>query len=122
MLLDYQPNFNFVLPAVSEIRSNTCMTITRNPRLWTVWLDYFATGEGRTMMAVIGYASNEDEAKALFFKQFGEWFALGCEAGVGIVHNPVIQYLFSPVALQTMTQSEGLANIVAHASVHLNAS
>lgn len=74
------------------------------------------------MMAVIGYASSEEEAKALFVKQFGDWFAVGCEAGAGVVQNPVVQYLFSPLALQKMTDSETRANVVSYASVHINAS
>lgn len=73
-------------------------------------------------MAVIGYASSEEQAKALFSEKFGDWFKLGCEAAPGVVLNPVIQYLFTSSALQMMTQNAGLANIVAHASVHLNAS
>lgn len=31
---------------------------SRNTKLWTVCQDYFATGEGRTLMARIGYAEN----------------------------------------------------------------
>lgn len=74
------------------------------------------------MMAVIGYASSEEEAKTLFFKQFGEWFSFGCEAGVGVVQNPVVQYLFSPSALQLLTENDARANVAAYASVHINAS
>lgn len=72
------------------------------------------------MMAVIGYASNENEAKELFSKKFGDWFKIGCDAAPGVVQNPVTQYLFSAQALQTITQNEGRANIVVHASVHIN--
>ena len=74
------------------------------------------------MMAVIGYASSEEEAKALFLEKFGDWFTIGCDAAVGVVQNPVVQYLFSPSALQTMTKSEACANVAAYASVHINAS
>ena len=46
-------------------------------KLWTVWIDYFATGEGRTVMAWVGYAGKEVEARAGFAKQFAplplEW-------------------------------------------------
>ncbi len=35
-------------------------------KLWTVWQDYGATGEGRTLMARIAYAQNAQEAVAGF--------------------------------------------------------
>lgn len=34
-------------------------------KLRTVWLDYFGTGEGRTLMARIAYANDAQEAKRL---------------------------------------------------------
>ena len=40
-------------------------------KLWTVWVDYGATGEGRTLMARIGYAEDEADALAAFAKVFG---------------------------------------------------
>ena len=51
------------------------MSTPARPVLWTIWDDYFATGEGRTFMAVIGYATSEEAAKKLFQDQFGDWFA-----------------------------------------------
>lgn len=73
-------------------------------------------------MAIIGYASSEENAKALFKEKFGDWFALGCDAAPGVVQNPVTLFLFSAAALQTMTEKNGTANVVAHASVHINMS
>ena len=98
------------------------MNTTATRSLWTVWLDYFATGEGRSMMAVIGYASNENEAKELFSKKFGDWFKIGCDAAPGVVQNPVTQFLFSTEALQMLTKHNGNANLVVHASIHINMS
>lgn len=113
---------DYALPSLSDICSNACMTTPTRPQLWSVWSDYFATGEGRTLMAVVGYASSEEQAKALFVQQFGEWFALGCEAAPGVVPNPVLEHLFSPVVLQLLTDNDGVANLKAHASVHINMS
>lgn len=72
------------------------------------------------MMAVVGYATSENAAQKLFEEQFGDWFAQGCNAAIGVVQNPVTQFLFSSEALQTLTKHDGKANIVVHASVHLN--
>ena len=73
-------------------------------------------------MAVIGYASTEEQAKALFSDKFGDWFKLGCDAEPGVVLNPVTQYIFTAPALQMMTKNAGTASIVAYGSVHFNMS
>ena len=98
------------------------MSTPARPVLWTISADYFATGEGRTFMAVIGYATSEEAAKKLFQDQFGDWFAQGCEAVAGVVQNPVTQFLFSTEALQMLTKHNGNANLVVHASIHINMS
>ena len=73
-------------------------------------------------MAVIGYASNKEQAKEMFAKQFENWVEMGCEASSGVVQNPVVQYLFTPSALQILTKENGKATLVAHASIHINLS
>ena len=98
------------------------MSTPARPVLWTIWADYFATGEGRTFIADINYNNNEDAAKKLFQDQFGDWFAQGCEAATGVVQNPVTQFLFSTEALQMLTKHNGNANLVVHASIHINMS
>jgi hypothetical protein len=39
-------------------------------KLWTAWLDYYATGEGRTLFARIAYAETAEDA----IRQFGTAF------------------------------------------------
>ena len=58
-------------------------------KLWTVWLNYLATGEGHTIMARVGYAENAQEAIAGFAKDFGEYFAKGAEVMEGVQKNDV---------------------------------
>lgn len=70
------------------------------PVLWTAWLDYFATGEGRSLMACIAFASNEAEIRAHFGRTFDPWYAHGCEAGPGVVRNDLTRTLWSTAALK----------------------
>lgn len=88
------------------------------PCLWTSWLDYSATGEGRTLMLRTTCASSEDDAKRKFQEQFGDYFAQGCEAQVGVVRNEVPTYVLSDAALRFASRSNGNLDICA--SLHVN--
>lgn len=91
-------------------------------KLWTVWVEYGATGEGQTLMALISHAKNVRDAKAQFALQFNDFFASGAEAAGGVVVNEVTQYLFSPRALDAAKRAEGRATIRLTGSLHLNCS
>lgn len=94
------------------------MSTARQPGVWTVWADYMATGEGRTLLTRIAYAMDEEEAKRGFERQFGDYFAMGCEAAPGVVRNRVTTYLLSAAALKLATCRAGNLNIFA--SAHVN--
>lgn len=89
-------------------------------KLWTVWQDYFATGEGRTLMARIGYAEDEQDARAGFGRRFDTYFASGAEAPEGVHENEVTQALFSPAALRRAREMEGRATLELSARFHFN--
>jgi len=80
-------------------------------KLWTVWQDYFATGEGRTLMARIGYAEDEQDSRAGFGRKFDPYFASGAAALEGVHENEVTQALFSPAALKRAREMEGRATL-----------
>jgi hypothetical protein len=88
------------------------------PLLWTTWLDYSATGEGRTLMTRITHAYGPDDARRKFEERFGAYFARGCDAACGIVRNEVVGYLVSEEALNFAQQCNGTLDIVA--SLHVN--
>lgn len=73
-------------------------------------------------MATVGYAHSEEEAREQFSEKFGSWFAQGADAAQGVVRNDFTNYLFSPTALDIFTRNEGRVNVVAFASIHINAS
>jgi hypothetical protein len=92
-------------------------------RLWTAWIQYFATGEGVTIAAVIGYAKTKKEAKQLFTDKFGEYLAIGCEVEPGIVRNEVVELLFSKTLLKRLKDNDGNSGALeAHAEYHVNKS
>ena len=89
-------------------------------KLWTVWLDYFATDEGRSLMACIVYAENEQGAIAGFARHFDEHYAQGAEALEGVHKNEVTQVLFSPLALKRAKELEGRAMVELAGSFYFN--
>lgn len=89
-------------------------------RLWSTWLDYHATGEGRTMMAWIGYATGPKQARERFASVFDEYFARACEAQQGVVRNDLTRYLWSDAALEFIEGCDRRGSIEAHSYVHFN--
>ena len=88
--------------------------------LWTSWLDYYATGEGRTMMAYVGYAKDEACARQQFAEAFDEYFARGCEIERGDVRNELTRLLWSEQALDMFEDCDQRGAIEAKAYVHFN--
>jgi hypothetical protein len=89
-------------------------------KLWTVWQDYFATGEGRTLMAHISYAENAQEAIEGFGREFDPYFASGAEALERVHENDVTQALFAPAAFKRARELEGGATLALTARFHFN--
>lgn len=89
-------------------------------KLWTVYNDYSATGEGRTIQALITYAENEQEAIEKFAKTFDEFWTRGAEAKEGVVKNELVKLLFSPALLKEAKELEGRANVKLFAEFHFN--
>ena len=48
--------------------------------LWTIWADYFATGEGRTILGLICSASSPQDARQRFGEDFDPFYVSGCDA------------------------------------------
>jgi hypothetical protein len=93
--------------------------LERIMKLWTVWLDYGATGEGRTLLARIACADSEQAALDGASKVFGEFWARCAEAAEGVVDNNVTRALFAPDTFQRVKQLEGRANVDLYAQYHL---
>lgn len=89
-------------------------------KLWTVWMDYGATGEGRTLLARVAYAENEQEARAGFVREFDEHFTSGAEAREGVVENEVTRALFAAKALKRAREMEGRATLELSARFYCN--
>lgn len=79
--------------------SLTTGRLDESPTLWTAWLDYYATGEGRILMACITYANCGDQIRARFAERFDPWYARGCEVQRGVVRNELTRLLWSGEAL-----------------------
>ena len=89
-------------------------------KLCTVWVDYGATGEGRTLIARIAYAEDEREALAGFEKAFDPYYARSAEATEGVSENNVTRALFKAEALEWVRQHEGRANVDLSGKFHFN--
>lgn len=88
--------------------------------LWTIWGDYFATGEGRTIQVLITYAENEADAIKKFGVEFDPYFAIGAEAKEGIIENELTQYLFSEKIFENVKKMEGKAHVKLSSEFHFN--
>lgn len=88
--------------------------------LWTAWSDYYATGEGRTLLGWIGYAEDRAEALKAFGNAFDPYFARGADAAVGVVKNEVIRHLFSPRVLEDVCCMQGRATVQLTGRLHFN--
>ncbi len=89
-------------------------------KLWTIYGDYYATGEGRTISALITYAENEKNALNEFSKTFGDFFVLSATAEEGIVKNEVVRMLFNDKLFKRLEETEGLGNAKLSAQYHFN--
>ena len=89
-------------------------------KLWTIYSDYFATGEGRTIQALITYAESKEEAIEKFGKRFDPYFATGADAEEGIIENKLTKYLFSAEMFESVKKMEGKANVKLSAELHFN--
>lgn len=89
-------------------------------KLFTIYSDYGATGEGRTMQALITYAEDEVDAIKKFAECFNPYFAVGAEAKEGIVKNELTQYLFTPQVFAAVENMEGRANLKVYSEMHFN--
>lgn len=78
------------------------MSGSEDRQLWTAWCDYFATGEGRSIMACIAYASSADEMKERFVEKFDDWFGKGCEVENGVVRSELTRFLWSEAVLTSI--------------------
>lgn len=94
---------------------------TDDRSLWTAWCDYCATGEGRSTMACICYASSSEQMRSHFIERFGDWFAKGCEIQKGVQRNDVTCFLWSEAILEAMEDCErNRARVDAHSWMHFN--
>ena len=75
--------------------------------IYTVSCDYVATGEGRTIMALIGQFQNKHGAVREFEKLFGSWYTIGVEVAEGIDTAFSGAHLLLPTLL--VNQIEGWA-------------
>lgn len=89
-------------------------------KLWTVTLDYYATGEGRTFFGWVGYADAEKDAVQSFGRVFDPFFAHKASASEGVIQNSVTALLFSPRALEEVRKLEGLGSVTLHGELHFN--
>lgn len=90
--------------------------------LWTCTLDYAATGEGRTVMARVGYAQSAHDARQQFAEAFDDFWAQGCTVEQGVVRNDVTRLLWSEEALTLFQKVDSRGAIEAASKLHFNLS
>lgn len=91
-------------------------------KLWTVWLDYFSSGEGRAYMATVAYADTEEQAREGFARLYSQYYAEGAGVQEGVVRNRVTELLFSPQVLDAVQSLSGEAAITLNGYFYFNRS
>lgn len=89
--------------------------------LWTVSLDFGGTGEGRTLLVWIGYATSPERARDAFDGKFGSFFAKISTVESGIVKNAIVEYLIAPPTLDVLTRGADRSTLECFAHLHVNA-
>jgi hypothetical protein len=89
-------------------------------KLWTVSPDYYATGEGRSLLAWIGYADGERAVLERFGQSFDPFYARGADAAEGLVEDAVVRLLLGSGALEDVRRLNGRENLELHGRLHFN--
>lgn len=93
-------------------------------KLWTLTVDYAATGEGMTLIAFVTYAKDEDQLERKFVLEFGEgydFYLNGATIKEGFdKNNNVVKLLASRRQIDMLERAVSNANIVWADSFHLN--
>jgi hypothetical protein len=92
------------------------------PHLWTAWTDYFATGEGRTLLGLICSATSPEDARQRFGEVFDPYYASGCQVEKGVARNDATQFLWSEAALTALEELDPRAAVEAISRIHINLS
>lgn len=74
------------------------------------------------MMARIGFARDEAQARHQFAESFDPFYAQGCEVEKGLIRNEVTRFLWSETALDYFEKISPLGAIEAQSSLHFNLS
>ena len=90
-------------------------------KIWTGWMDYFATCEGRILIAHM-YAQSEDELRTSASEAFGEYYARVLTVAEGLIENNVTLAVFSAKTFELVRGLDGRASIRCHAFVAFNGS
>ncbi len=88
--------------------------------LWTVWADYFATGEGRTILGLICSALSPQDARQRFGEVFGPFYVPGCDVEKPVVRNEITQFLWSGASLTALEELDPRASVEATSRIHFN--
>jgi predicted SAM-dependent methyltransferase len=103
------------------------MSDESDPHIYTVYSDYFATGEGTSYMVLItrGYGPNKDpkeNAMKRFRELFGSYMALGANVKTGLYFDfPGNKVLLSEEMRVKLTDwHTDAGGLEWHSSLHLN--
>jgi hypothetical protein len=89
-------------------------------KIWTGWIDYSATGEGRTIKGIIAQATDEEAFKQKIIENFGDYFAIDSKVGQGIVRNELTEFLWSKQTLDFVAANKEAGTVSITSSVHFN--
>ena len=89
-------------------------------KFWSVWYDYFATGEGRTIGLMYCRSTDREGAIRQAKRHFHEYFMQGAEAEPGIKTDGVFKLLAPPYVAEKFLKMEDGSEPEGHAEWYGN--
>ena len=98
------------------------MNASTKTQLHTAWCDYFGTGEGRTLLALVTYARDEAHMRQLVRERLGEFWSVFAQVEAGVARNEVTQRLWPAAVLEFLegSASDQAGVISAKSELHVN--
>lgn len=89
-----------------------CVGNSVKATMHTAWCDYFATGEGRTLVALVAKARDEKHVREIVCAELGEFWSVHANVAAGVVRNEVTEHLWAAGVFKFLEHSGADTGVV----------
>jgi len=111
---EHWPSDEVRVGAVKTLAALDSQERDENYPLWTGTVDYFATGEGRSLMFLASRAANEGDFLRYAMKEISYWFTIGLKVHQGVppVSDTVANFFLTDELRRSLENQGGHVSIV----------